>query len=253
MYRNANFILGVVVTISMATSSSATSPSVTRPASEPVAKQADFLATLEQTIHTARAASHRLSNDRTELLDAAANQIASALRSHGEVELACICTHNSRRSHLTQIWATVAAAEAGIDGVRCVSGGTESTACNPRIIATLRRAGFAVAAEDATAGNPRYWLQFATDRPSLRLYSKRYDDATTTDHFVAMMCCSDADESCPVIPGAAARVPLHYTDPKISDGTEVEAATYDERRDQIAAEMFYVMRAVASSSFASRK
>ena len=239
MNWTAKLCLGLALTLATARLVPAASPSVPESPSSP-----NFLSTLDATIETVRKASYQLPDDRQSVLDDAAKNIAAVLEDHGEVELACICTHNSRRSHLTQIWATVAAADAGVRGVRCVSGGTESTACNPRIVATLRRAGFAVAAEDVTLDNPRYWLQYASDQPSLRLYSKRFDDATSSDHFVALMCCSDADERCPVIPGAAARVPLHYVDPKMADGTEVESATYDESRDRIAAEMFYLMRAV---------
>lgn len=58
---------------------------------------------------------------------------------------------------------------------------------------------------------------------------------------MAMMCCADASEKCPIVEGASARIPLHYVDPKAFDGTEREAAAYDERCLQIAQEMFYVI------------
>lgn len=53
-----------------------------------------------------------------------------------------------------------------------------------------------------------------------------------------------ADESCPLVVGASARIPLHYEDPKISDGTPEETATYDARSKQIATEMLYVFARV---------
>ena len=53
-----------------------------------------------------------------------------------------ICTHNSRRSHLSQIWAQAAASYFNIPGVHCYSGGTEETALFPKIIETLKIQGF---------------------------------------------------------------------------------------------------------------
>ena len=54
------------------------------------------------------------------------------------------------------------------------------------------------------------------------------------------MTCSSADEACPIIPGADFRLTLTYRDPKESDGTPEESATYDERCAQIAREMFHL-------------
>ena len=54
------------------------------------------------------------------------------------------------------------------------------------------------------------------------------------------MTCSHAEENCPYIPGTEARIPVMYDDPKAFDGTALETAKYDERCQQIAAEMFYV-------------
>jgi hypothetical protein len=54
------------------------------------------------------------------------------------------------------------------------------------------------------------------------------------------MTCSHADKNCPSIQGASLRVSLPFEDPKVSDGTPEEAATYDQRAKQIATEMFYL-------------
>ncbi len=74
-----------------------------------------------------------------------------------------------------------------------------------------------------------------------KVYSK---DGNPTEGFVALMCCGEADDACPVVEGASARFAIHYVDPKVSDDTEKEAATYDERCHQIATEMFYLMSLV---------
>ena len=76
-------------------------------------------------------------------------------------------------------------------------------------------------------------------------FSKVYDaPVNPSEGFVAVMTCTQADEDCPYIPGAALRVALPYDDPKASDGSTAEAATYDERCRQIATEMFYLFRSV---------
>lgn len=152
--------------------------------------------------------------------------------------LTFICTHNSRRSHFGQIWAAVAAAWYGVEGVKTYSGGTEATAFNPRAVAALERAGFRV--ENPGGANPVYQVFFSETRPPLECFSKTFDDPVNpASGFAAVMTCSDADENCPFIPGAAVRIPLTYEDPKEADGTPEETARYDERCRQIAVEMFY--------------
>jgi arsenate reductase len=54
------------------------------------------------------------------------------------------------------------------------------------------------------------------------------------------MTCDHADLTCPFIPGAEARIPVRYEDPKAFDDSPKEAEKYDERSMQIANEMFYV-------------
>ena len=157
----------------------------------------------------------------------------------GGVSLTFICTHNSRRSHFGQVWAAVAAAWYGVEGMKTFSGGTEATAFNPRAVAALDRAGFQV--ENPGGSNPVYRVAFSADEPSLECFSKTFDDpANPSSDFVAVMTCSDADENCPFIPGANFRIPLTYQDPKEADGTMEEVARYDERCRQIATEMFFL-------------
>lgn len=151
-----------------------------------------------------------------------------------------ICTHNSRRSHLAQIWTAVAAAHYGIDGIETYSGGTEATAFNPRAVAALKRAGLEV--ENPGGDNPLYKVWFDDDSDPMICFSKTFDDPFNPDSdFAAIMTCSDADENCPFVPGAEFRKPVTYRDPKESDGTDQEAEVYNERCRQIASEMFYMM------------
>lgn len=183
--------------------------------------------------------------DRKDALEDLADYIAAIADSGSPAQLVFICTHNSRRSHLTQIWATVAAAVHGVPAA-CYSGGTEVTAFNPRAVAALERAGFDIT--NPGGDNPHYIVRFATDAPGIVCFSKTYDDDTNpTSGFCAVMTCDDADKNCPFIPGAT-RIPVRYEDPKVSDGTPEESVRYDERTRQIAAEMFYVMHKVSEKA-----
>lgn len=204
-----------------------------------------WLPNLSDIIERVEVASGKLATDRQVLLSDAAVQIAGQLQERGAVGLNFICTHNSRRSHLSQLWAATAAAAYQVDGIGCFSGGTEATACNERIVRSLRRGGFSVVTQTPSDANPHYWAQFEESLGPVELFSKRYDVRENPESgFFAMMCCSDADGKCPVVQGASGRVALHYNDPKASDGTLQEDATYDARRDEIAAEMFFLLREV---------
>jgi arsenate reductase len=154
--------------------------------------------------------------------------------------LTFICTHNSRRSHLSQIWAQAAAMYYGLsETVMCYSGGTEATAFNPRAVSAVERAGIKV--NNPGGENPRYEVFLSEKAKPLICFSKRYNDVfNPQSDFAAIMTCDDADVNCPVVLGAEARIPIKYVDPKVSDGTELEAKTYDERCLQIATEMLYV-------------
>ena len=154
--------------------------------------------------------------------------------------LNCICTHNSRRSHLTQVWAQAAADYHGIP-LTAYSGGTEATALYPAILETLHTAGF----QSQTLGageNPIYALRTGLNNNPIIGFSKEYEHAfNPKSGFIALMTCSSADEGCPIVHGAMARFPLRYTDPKHADGTPEQAAVYAERCRQIATEMMYIM------------
>jgi len=138
-----------------------------------------------------------------------------------------------------QVWAATAAAHFGVESVHAYSGGTEVTELNPRVVAALDRAGFAL--DNPGGDNPRYRVTYAENGPSLECFSKTYEDAVNPSRgFAAIMTCSEADEACPMVRGAALRVPLRYEDPRVADGTPEEGTAYDERCLQIATEMLYL-------------
>lgn len=156
--------------------------------------------------------------------------------------LTFVCTHNSRRSHLTQIWAQIGASVFGLDHVQTFSGGTEVTACNPRTVAALQRAGLVITTPDASVSNPLYSVSWSSNSPPLVCFSKVFNQSPNpVSDYCAIMTCSHADQHCPVAIGCDLRLAIRYEDPKVSDDTPQEAATYDERCRQIAREMLFVM------------
>ncbi|AKH95081.1 arsenate-mycothiol transferase ArsC [Elizabethkingia anophelis] len=155
-----------------------------------------------------------------------------------------ICTHNSRRSHLSQIWAQAAASYFNIPGVHCYSGGTEETALFPKIIETLKVQGFNIL-KISDGNNPVYAIKYSANTPPVIGFSKKYDNPfNPEDSYAAVMTCSQADEGCPFIAGAEVRIPITFEDPKKSDNTPEQTQVYAERSLQIAAEMLYVFSSI---------
>jgi arsenate reductase (thioredoxin) len=217
----------------------------------PPATAAKLLPELQPYADQVAAELHLVPTVRKPVLDAIAADITTRLNSGKPAYLTFICTHNSRRSHMSQIWAQTAAHYYGLENVQAYSGGTEVTACNCRTITAMRRAGFNV--EDATTGeNPLYLVHYAPDRPPIRAYSKLYNaDDNPKSEFIALMTCSSADQKCPTVAGAIARHAIHYIDPRLCDDTPTETAAYNERCREIAREMFYILAKVRKDSHTS--
>ena len=155
-----------------------------------------------------------------------------------EANLNFICTHNSRRSQLAQVWAKIISDYYGFT-INSFSGGTEVTNCNKRTIASFERMGFKVI--NPGGENPHYELTYHDKRRPIIVFSKTFDDASNPkNNFAAVMTCTNADENCPIISGAEKRISLPFEDPKIYDNSNQELEKYDERSLQIATEMKYV-------------
>jgi len=166
--------------------------------------------------------------------------IQAKVQSQEPINLNFICTHNSRRSHLSQVWAQTMAHYFNINLVQCYSAGTEATALFPMVASTLEKQGFQIQ-KRSDGGNPVYSLKYAANQPPVIMFSKKLDDAfNPKDGFAAIMTCDSAMEACPIIPGAVARISIVYQDPKVADNTPDQAATYEERSMQIATELLYI-------------
>ncbi len=156
------------------------------------------------------------------------------------VRLNFICTHNSRRSHLAQIWAQTLAAHFGIQNVACYSAGTEATALNRTIAETLKQAGFKI---EMLAGgeNPVHAIKYAPNEPAVIGFSKTLSHPfNPKTAFAAIMTCTEADGGCPFIAGAEVRISLPFNDPKAFDATPQQSEKYRERSTQIATELHYI-------------
>jgi arsenate reductase len=173
--------------------------------------------------------------------------IESRLATRQPVNLTFICTHNSRRSHIAQVWAQAAAAYFNVPNVHAYSGGTEATAFNPRAVDALKKSAFDIVLT-TDGSNPRYAVRYSDEHPAFEVFSKRYDDSKNpSKDFAAIMTCTHADENCPLVTGASARISLPYDDPKDFDGTGVEAQKYVERSLEIGREMLFVFSQIKKS------
>lgn len=183
-------------------------------------------------------------NERKEVLNPLVAYIQHKVDAQQEIRLNFICTHNSRRSHLSQIWAQTLAFQFGIKQVFCYSGGTEATALFPKVAETLTHQGFQIQ-QLSQEQNPVYAVKFDDNEHPIMGFSKTYfDDFNPKNNFAAIMTCSNADEGCPMVFGAEARFPIKYDDPKAFDGTEVMNEKYAERSLQIASELYFVFSQV---------
>lgn len=182
--------------------------------------------------------------DRQAVLDKLAAYIQTKKDNDKPVRLVFICTHNSRRSHFGQIAAALAASYYSIEKVHVFSGGTEATAFHPNAIQALLDLGFYVKTSDDTVQNPVWTVSFGKDLHTT-CFSKVYDDPVNpSNNFAAIMTCSDAEQNCPFVPGTELRIATTYDDPKSSDGTPEQDATYQERFKQIAREILYAFSLV---------
>lgn len=195
----------------------------------------DLIGTIDKIV-----SNQHISEERRTVLQPLIDFVQQKVANGQGINLNFICTHNSRRSHLAQVWAKVASAYYHIPNVHCYSGGTEETALFPKVAETLAKQGFSIFKISET-DNPVYAIKYSENALPIIGFSKKYDSPfNPVSAFTAIMTCSQADGGCPFIAGAEKRIPITFEDPKISDGTAEQTQVYSERSLQIATEMFYV-------------
>jgi len=193
---------------------------------------------IEQKIKTLRF--ENIASERKTILQPLINFIQAKIAKDEPVRLNLICTHNSRRSHLAQVWAQTASFYYGLKNVFCYSGGTEATALFSMVAITLENSGFQIK-KLSEGNNPIYSIKFSENEAPIIGFSKTYDDTfNPQSSFAAIMTCSQADGDCPFIAGAEKRIAIPFEDPKEFDTMVQQSEKYEERSLQIASEMFYV-------------
>jgi len=202
------------------------------------AEAQDFTPKLAEKISDLGKQFNTIDSKRKAKLDTVAQFI---LKEKDNARLLFICTHNSRRSQMAQVWLSTSAEYYGIKKVVAFSGGTEATLFHPNAQAALERAGFYVS-ESPKGDNPAVTIKAGKDISPWLLFSKKYThEQNPHKNFIAIMVCSDADKSCPIVDGANARVSLPYDDPRYFDGSPAQDSEYDKTSNLIALEMLYVM------------
>jgi protein-tyrosine-phosphatase len=202
-------------------------------------EKVDLYAPVARSIESFSKEFNGIPEDRKKALMKLALFIESKSKAGEKADLIFICTHNSRRSHIAQIWAQAAAAYYAVQNVFAYSGGTEATAFNPRAVKAMVEAGFTIA-KVTDGANPVYEVRYADDALVIKAFSKKYEkEGNPQSGFAAIMTCAQADKNCPVVTGASVRIATPYEDPKDFDGTPGEAAQYKERVLQIGREILY--------------
>lgn len=187
-----------------------------------------------------------ISEERKTVLQPLVEFIQSKVSSKQSIRINFICTHNSRRSHLSQVWAQTLSYQFNIKNVFCYSGGTEATALFPMAAKTLENSGFEV--KTISEGeNPVYSIKYAANEHPIIGFSKKLDDDfNPKSEFAAVMTCDSANEACPIVSGAEQRIPMTFEDPKAFDNTPLQAEKYNEKSLQIATELYYVFSQIKS-------
>jgi len=164
----------------------------------------------------------------------------------GQVSLNFICTHNSRRSQLGQVWTFFASHYFGLN-ITSYSGGTEVTAFHRNTVKTLKDVGFSFHVEEFSHQNPVYQVSFDGTRDYILGFSKTFDHSINESPYIAITTCNSADQNCPYIAEAIHRFHLPYIDPKGSDGTPDQAAAYLRTNAMVASEMYFIFDRIKKS------
>ena len=180
-----------------------------------------------------------IDEERKILLNLLSDSIYEQLQQQKTISLAFICTHNSRRSHLAQMWFWLACQRFGLTNIECLSAGTEKTALNDRIVDSARRFGLTIQTKDRST-NPIYQLSSPLADQQLSLFSKKVEELPNSiNKPMAIMVCDHASENCPYVNFKKVGH-LHYVDPKYADDTIEESMVYDKTLQRIACEMIYL-------------
>lgn len=188
-----------------------------------------------------------ISKSRKQLLVSVAEAISKEFVYKNRANINFICTHNSRRSQLSQVWSFFAIEYFGLSNIFSYSGGTEATVFHRNTVKTLQKVGFEFSVVDFSHQNPRYLITFKNTNKTILGFSKVFDDNNNKSPYIAITTCDSAEKNCPFIPDAIGRFHLPYKDPKSADNTQFQNDKYLETSQLIAAEMFFIFKQVKGS------
>ena len=171
-----------------------------------------------------------------------------ALSSANPLNLVFVCTHNSRRSHMGQLWGHLAANYYGVNNVNSFSAGTEVTELNSNVIEMLQKVGCKVSTFQ-NVSNPAYFIEFGENQ-SLTCFSKLMEhEANPRADFFAIMMCTEAEANCPFVPGAIARIGLPFDDPKAYDNTPMVSDAYLSTFEEIGVQILYLFNQIKHDNY----
>lgn len=190
---------------------------------------------------------HKLIPDNRKVhLNQLALTIQKQIKTSGKSYIIVICTHNSRRSQLGELWLHIGALYFSLP-IHSFSGGSEVTALNHRIVKALEIAEFTIT-EKTSGNNPQYSISLkeGTSQTDKLYFSKIYNDTQNPQSdFIALIVCDNADQSCPIISGADHRHFIPYIDPGYSDDSDSEAEVYLEKVYEIGREMLFMLELIS--------
>ncbi|TGK06783.1 hypothetical protein EHO59_01205 [Leptospira semungkisensis] len=199
---------------------------------------------LKKYLETQQSKIANIGPDRKKVLDSFSQAILHSLEAKQKANLLFVCTQNSRRSQISQAFAAAIPQYFDLPGIKSFSGGTTVSEFHPNAIQALESCGFRIE-NQGPPRNPKYSIRWADGTPSLLAFSKKFQEQPNpASEFVAIFVCSQADESCPYVSGAEARISLPYEDPKSGDNSENPLARYLQTCEQIASELLYTFEEV---------
>lgn len=182
------------------------------------------------------------------MLNTLATFIINEKKELRKVRLNFICTHNSRRSQFSQVWAHYAIQYFKLKRIKSYSGGTEVTAFHRNTIKSLQQTSFKFELKAFSHDNPIYEITYKKVKKPITGFSKLYDDSLNKKPFIAITTCASAEQNCPFIPDALKRFHVGYKDPKEFDNTGLSDEKYLETNKTIAGEMNYLFQKVVDLS-----
>ena len=141
-----------------------------------------------------------------------------------------LCTHNSRRSQICEVWGKVFA-EIYRKKININSAGAFKTVVHSQVYESIVKCGLIV--------NNKKEIFF--DKKKFKLNSKT-TDSITMKNFIAVMTCSDAEKSCPHDPKSIRNIKMFFNDPRIYDETDKMSREYLKTTTYIAEELNYIFK-----------